>query len=139
MKDVRWKQRFQNFDIAFGLLRSALEARSLDEYSDLEQEGLIQRFEYSYELAWKVMKDSLEYGGVVIPSPVGARAVIKEAFASGLVTDGQVWIDMMTHRNLLSHTYDFSTFETILKEVKDRYLKEMAALHKTLNARLTEE
>ncbi|MFA5257097.1 MAG: nucleotidyltransferase substrate binding protein [Opitutales bacterium] len=139
MKDVRWKQRFQNFDRAFELLRSALEARSLDEYSDLEQEGLIQRFEYSYELAWKLMKDWLEHNGVVIPAPVGARSVIKEAYAAELVSDGQVWIDMMLHRNALSHTYDFSTFEMNLTEVKGRYLSELSALHKALKARLESE
>lgn len=64
--DIRWQQRFQNFDRAFILLRSALEDRLLEDLSDLEQEGVIQRFEYSYELAWKKMKDFLENDGIVI-------------------------------------------------------------------------
>jgi nucleotidyltransferase substrate binding protein (TIGR01987 family) len=64
--DIRWQQRFQNFDRAFVLLRSALQDRPLDEYSALEQEGIIQRFEYAYELAWKTMKDYLEANGVVM-------------------------------------------------------------------------
>ena len=52
-EDIRWKQRFDNFDRAFTLLHSALQSRALDDFSDLEQEGIIQRFEYSFELAWK--------------------------------------------------------------------------------------
>jgi len=68
---------------------------------ELEKEGLIQR-EYSYELAWKTMKDYLEEQGANI-NPVTPRKVIKEAFAANIITDGQVWVDMMLHRNLLSH------------------------------------
>ena len=69
MADVRWKQRLQNFDRAFVLLRSGLESKELDAFTDLEREGLIQRFEYTYELGWKTLKDYLEDSGVVV-SPV---------------------------------------------------------------------
>lgn len=127
-QDIRWQQRFQNFDRAFVLLRSALQDRPLDEYSSLEQEGIIQRFEYAYELAWKTMKDYLEVNGVVI-SPVTAREVIKQAFAAKLITDGQVWIDMMLHRNQLSHTYDFSKFRQVLEAAQTRYFPAMESLH----------
>ena len=101
-KDIRWLQRFQNFDRAFLLLRSALEERDIEKMSGLEKEGLIQRFEYSYELAWKTMKDYLEEQGANI-NPVTPRNVIKEEFAAKINTDGQVWVDMMLYRNLLSH------------------------------------
>jgi nucleotidyltransferase substrate binding protein (TIGR01987 family) len=84
MTDIRWQQRFQNFSRAFILLRSAFEDRPLAELSDLEQEGIIQRFKYSYELAWKTMKDYLEENGVII-TPVTPRNVIKEAFAAGMI------------------------------------------------------
>ena len=80
-EDIRWIQRFQNFDRAFLLLRSALEERGLELMSELENEGLIQRFEYSYELAWKTMKDYLEEQGTII-NPVTPRNVIKEAFSA---------------------------------------------------------
>lgn len=129
--DIRWKQRFQNFNRAFSLLRSALEDRALDEYSPLEQEGIIQRFEYAYELAWKTLRDYLEASGVVI-TPVTAREVIKQAFAAKVVPDGQVWIDMMLHRNQLSHTYDFATFRVVLEAIQARYLPAMEALHEWL-------
>ena len=128
MNDIRWQQRFQNFDRAFVLLRSALEDRTLEQLSDLEQEGVIQRFEYSYELAWKTMKDYLEDNGIVL-APVTPRNVIKEAFAAKIITDGQVWVDMMLHRNILSHTYDFSKFKEVLIAVDNKYLSAMDALH----------
>jgi nucleotidyltransferase substrate binding protein (TIGR01987 family) len=137
MNDIRWKQRFQNFDRAFILLRSALEDQSLNQLSDLEQEGVIQRFEYSYELAWKTMKDYLEDNGVVI-SPVTPRNVIKEAFAAGIIKEGQIWIDMMLHRNLLSHTYDFSNFKKVLEAVDNFYLSTLGDLHEWLMARQIE-
>ena len=137
MNDIRWKQRFQNFDRAFILLRSALEDQPLNQLSDLEQEGVIQRFEYSYELAWKTMKDYLEDNGVVI-SPVTPRNVIKEAFAAGIIKEGQIWVDMMLHRNLLSHTYDFSNFKKVLEAVDNFYLSTLGDLHEWLMVRQIE-
>ena len=127
-KDIRWTQRFQNFDRAFLLLRSALEERGLEQMSELEKEGLIQRFEYSYELAWKTMKDYLEEQGTII-NPVTPRNVIKEAFSAQIIADGQVWVDMMLHRNLLAHTYDFSKFKEVLDAVVERYLDAQEQLH----------
>ena len=127
-KDIRWIQRFQNFDRAFLLLRSALEERGLEQMSELEKEGLIQRFEYSYELAWKTMKDYLEEQGTII-NPVTPRNVIKEAFSAQIIADGQVWVDMMLHRNLLAHTYDFSKVKEVLDAVVERYLDAQEQLH----------
>tara|TARA_B100000809_G_scaffold31323_1_gene27222 strand:+ start:237 stop:662 length:426 start_codon:yes stop_codon:yes gene_type:complete len=127
-KDIRWIQRFQNFDRAFLLLRSALEERGLEQMSELEKEGLIQRFEYSYELAWKTMKDYLEEQGTII-NPVTPRNVIKEAFSAQIIADGQVWVDMMLHCNLLAHTYDFSKFKEVLDAVVERYLDAQEQLH----------
>ncbi len=128
MTDIRWQQRFQNFSRAFILLRSAFEDRPLAQLSDLEQEGIIQRFEYSYELAWKTMKDYLEENGVII-TPVTPRNVIKEAFAAGMIDNGQVWIDMMLHRNLLAHTYDFSKFREVLEAIDKHYLAALSMIY----------
>lgn len=137
MQDVRWKQRFQNFDRALRLLSEALLGRGLDELSALEQEGAIQRFEYTYELAWKTMKDYLEESGVTI-TPVTPRQVLKEAFAAKLTADGQVWIDMMLHRNVLSHTYDFEKFTAILLVVQARYVRALTDLRDWLAERMHE-
>jgi nucleotidyltransferase substrate binding protein (TIGR01987 family) len=125
--DIRWKQRFDNFDRAFVLLREVYD-RGVDSLSQLEKEGAIQRFEVAFELAWKTLKDYLEESGVVV-NPVTPRNVIKEAFAAKLLEDAQVWIDMMLHRNLLSHTYDIKVFETVLHVVAERYFSAFARLH----------
>ena len=125
--DSRWKQRFQNFDRAFGLLSEAL-AEGPAMLSPLEKEGVIQRFEYSFELAWKTTKDYLEENGLII-TPLTPRQVLKEAFTAKVIADGQVWIDMLDHRNLLSHTYDLAVFEKAVETVADRYLTAMGALH----------
>lgn len=119
--DVRWKQRFENFERAFVLLRSALDGRRLDSFSELELEGLVQRFEYTFELAWKTLKDYLESSGVVLDQ-ITPKSVIKAAFAAKLVPDGQIWIDMLSHRNLMSHTYDAQKFKEAVVAIADRYL-----------------
>src|SRR5579885_147925 len=124
--DVRWIQRYQNFEGAYSLLADALKHGGAA-LSLLEKEGVIQRFEYSLELAWKTMKDFLEEGGLII-APVTPRQVIKEAFAAKLINDGQVWIDMLDHRNLLSHSYDSSVFEEAVDQIAARYLPAMQRL-----------
>jgi nucleotidyltransferase substrate binding protein (TIGR01987 family) len=125
--DIRWKQRVDNFDRAFILLREVYE-RGIDSLSQLEKEGAIQRFKVAFELAWKTLKDYLEENGVVV-NPVTPRNVIKEAFAAKLLEDAQVWIDMMLHRNLLSHTYDNTVFEAVLRTVVERYFPAFDRLH----------
>jgi nucleotidyltransferase substrate binding protein (TIGR01987 family) len=132
--DIRWRQRFENFDRALALLREAL-ANGQESLSPLEQEGAAQRLEYTLELAWKCMKDYLEDSGVTI-SPATPRQVIKEAFVAKIITDGQTWIDMLNHRNLLSHTYDFAVFEEAIRATEDRYLPTLQALHEFLSKEL---
>ena len=117
---VRWKQRFQNFDRAVILLREPI-ARGVATLSVLEREGTIQRFEVAIELAWKTLRDYLEYEGETL-EVVTPRNVIKEAFSSRVIEDGQVWMDMLDHRNLLSHTYDQTVFEKAVLAMRDRYL-----------------
>ncbi len=126
-EDIRWKQRFHNFDRAFVLLREALEQKP-EALSMLEKEGVIRRFEYTFELAWKTLEDYLEEGGLVI-SPVTPRQVIKDAFAAKVISDGQVWIDMLDNRNLLSHNYDLSVFERAVNAIAKHYLPAMEKLH----------
>ena len=118
--DVRWKQRFENFDRAVDLLRQPVE-RGVDTLSDLEKGGTIQRFEMVFELSWKLLKDYLEHEGAVI-APVTPRNVIKEAFSARILTNGQVWIDMLDRRNLLSHTYDEGAFSAAVREIDRCYL-----------------
>lgn len=128
--DIRWKQRFQNFDRAFLLLQSALE-NGLDSLNQLEKEGVIQRFEFSFELAWKTLKDYMEEAGFVFAT-ITPRQVLKDAFAAKILKDGQLWIDMLNHRNLLSHTYDHVKFEGAVKAVHERYVAALDQLHEFL-------
>lgn len=86
--DIRWKQRFQNFDRAFVLLREALD-QGPEALNQLEKEGVVQRFEYCFELAWKTVKDYMEHSGFVFAT-VAPRQVLKEAFAAKIIVDGQV-------------------------------------------------
>lgn len=118
--DIRWKQRFQNYERALTLMNDAL-ASGPDALNTLEMEGLVQRFEYTFEMAWKCLKDYLEASGVVI-TPVTPRQVLKDAFAAKLVEDGQMWIDMLAQRNLLSHTYDPAVFESAVRAIAELYL-----------------
>ena len=102
-----------------------------DALNPLEKEGVIQRFEYCFELAWKTVKDYLEASGFVF-AMVTPRQVLKDAFAAKIIEDGQVWIDMLDHRNLLSHTYNFSSFEKAVDAVHTRYLSGIEKLHEFL-------
>lgn len=118
--DIRWQQRLQNFDRALSLLEEALEHGPAS-LNQLEKEGVVQRFEYTLELAWKTLKDYLEASGIVL-NAVTPRQVVKDAFVAKIVLDGQTWIDMIDHRNLLSHTYDPVNFEDAVAAIDDRYL-----------------
>ena len=98
--DIRWKQRFSNFKKAAMQLSEFIEKEDLNKF---EVQGLIQCFEYTFELAWKTMKDYLEQEGFIIKSP---RNAIQTAFQVQLIIDGHVWVDALEKRNLMAHTYD---------------------------------
>lgn len=117
--DVRWKQRFDNYQRALNQLISAVELKAQRTLSDLENQGLIQGFEFTHELAWNVLKDYLEMEG--IQGLVGSRSTAREAFKRGLVSDGEVWMDMIEKRNLSSHTYNESVAKTLVDSISDRY------------------
>lgn len=131
--DTRWLQRFENFDRALLLLEEAL-SRGPSALNQLEKEGVVQRFEYTLELAWKTIKDYLEAGGMVFTTAT-PRQVVKDAFAARIVADGQTWIDMLDHRNLLSHTYDPVNFEQAVAAIHARYLAALRQVHDLLDGR----
>lgn len=128
-KDIRWIQRFSNYQKALRKLNIAIERinEQADEESGLDEdleeilkEGLIKRFEYTYELAWNVMKDYAEYQGKI--DVKGPRDAIREAFSMELITDGKEWMNMLTNRNLTSHTYNSETAEEIHDEITESYI-----------------
>ncbi len=124
----RWKYRFKNYGRAFTLLREAIDSLQEAQLNQLEKEGIIQRFEYTMELAWKVMKDYLESEGIVFAQTT-PRAVIRKAFETGLIGDGQVWMDALDVRNRMSHTYDFKKFEQAIGQIQQGYLGAMEELY----------
>jgi nucleotidyltransferase substrate binding protein (TIGR01987 family) len=99
-QDVRWVQRFQNLENAVAFLE---EATQQETYSKLEAAGLIQSFEFTFELTWKTLKDYLTDQSFKVRSP---RETIKQAFQSGYLEDGHLWMKMLDQRNLLTHTYN---------------------------------
>lgn len=115
-KDIRWRQRYENFLKAFNQLNQAIMA--FDKLSDLEKEGLVQRFEYTFEIAWKTVKDFLESKGLTATFP---RDVIKEAFANQVIMDGEVWIEMLNSRNLMAHTYEEEIFNQVVESIHKKY------------------
>lgn len=119
-QDIRWQQRFENYQRALALLREPFEG-DVSKLSALERGGVIQRFEVALELAWKTMKDYLEYDGHAV-EPSTVRVVIKEAAATGLIANGAIWLEMVENRNRLSHTYDGSTFEEAVLSLRDHWL-----------------
>mgnify|MGYP006428401247 FL=1 len=115
-EDIRWIQRFNNWTKALGQLTRFLDREELNE---LELQGLVQSFEYNHELSWKTQKDFLEAQGVT--ELYGSKNVAKKAFETGLVEDGEVWMDMIDSRNLTSHTYNEETTEKITTAIIEQY------------------
>ena len=129
-QDVRWIQRFDNYQRALLSLQEAIQLSQQRELSKLEQQGLIQGFEFTHELAWKTLKDFLEYRG--ISGVIGSRDAARVAFREGLVTEGAVWMEMIKSRNLTSHTYREEVANDIAQKIIDQYFNEFIALQATL-------
>lgn len=114
-KTVRWQQRLQNLLKAYSQLRSNL---AIEHPNDTEKQGIIQIFEFTYELSWKTLKDYLESNGITANYP---REVFKQAFHFGTVEDGEIWLDMLAKRNLMSHTYNEKLAEQALDLIRNHY------------------
>jgi nucleotidyltransferase substrate binding protein (TIGR01987 family) len=133
--DIRWKQRFQNYCRALDQLTRFMDVEELNE---LEQQGLIQAFEYNHELAWKTLKDFLELRGV--ENLFGSKDTSREAFNAGLLgdseEDGKTWMKMIEHRNLTSHTYNEETTQLIVGAIEEKYYDAFIALREKLKTLL---
>lgn len=123
-EDIRWEQRFSSFRKALIKYNEAVEIlkneNNIDpSINEILKEGLIQRFEYTHELAWKTMKDYIAYQG---NSDIkGSRDATREAFKISLIKDGEVWMDMISSRNKTSHTYNDDTATEIYDKIIDEY------------------
>lgn len=125
-QDIRWKQRFNNFDRAFVLLRSAME-HGPAALNQLEKEGVTRRFGCCFDLAWKTTRDFMEAGAaaLAIATP---RDVLNQAFAAKILKDGRVWADMLAQRTQIAHTCDQARFEAAVDAIHQRYLAAMGEL-----------
>ena len=130
-KTIRWKQRFNNFSKAFHQLEKGI--NQFEKLDDLAKEGLVQRFEYTFELSWKTLKDYLESEGLTVKFP---REVIKTAYQNDLIDNGDIWMEMLEQRNLMTHTYDEEIFNKVLDKIINEYYIEVNKLFNKLNTKL---
>ncbi|MCF6148597.1 MAG: nucleotidyltransferase [Candidatus Kuenenia sp.] len=121
-EDVRWIQRFNHFSQAFLRLKEAVDLERQRKLSMLEEQGLIQAFEFTHELAWNTLKDFLESRGA--SNIYGSKDATREAFKKGLIENGEVWMDMIKSRNLTSHTYNEDVARAIVNIVCSTYFIE---------------
>lgn len=133
-EDIRWQQRFANYQRALQQLETFFEPPALN---DREQQGLIKAFEYTFELAWNSLRDLLRSQGN--STLLGSRDTLREAFRLGLIEDGESWMLMIQDRNLTSHIYNRSTAEAIAANIVDHYLPCFKDLHARLQQRQVDE
>ncbi len=126
MLDIRWEQRFQNFESAFKKLSKAVKR---DINDDVIRSGIIQTFEFTFELAWKTLKDFLQFYGFNVSSP---RMVIKQAYQEGYIKKGDVWLDALEKRNLIANTYNENQANEVVKLIKEKYFIMLKDLYKYL-------
>ena len=119
MTDIRWKQRLSSYKKALAVLRGAVELSGERALSELEQQGLIQSFEFTHELSWKLLKDFLEYQGV--SGIIGSRDAVRNAYNQSLISNADVWMEMIESRNLTSHTYNDETAKEIVRKICGDY------------------
>jgi nucleotidyltransferase substrate binding protein (TIGR01987 family) len=129
-QDIRWKQRLKNFSTALNNLREAVNLSQKRELSNLEKQGLIQSFEFTHELAWKIMKDYFDFqGGNLI---TGSRDATREAFNNSLISQGDLWMEMIKSRNQTSHTYNENVANEIVKKIVKEYFNLFQQFFKTM-------
>lgn len=129
--DVRWKQRFMNYQKALAQLEKGVALAEQRALSELEEQGLIQSFEFTHELSWNVMKDFFDYQGIT--NIAGPRDATKEAFQRGLIEDGETWMEMIKSRNKTSYTYNQVTAQEIVEKIKTSYFKSFQTFSKKMN------
>lgn len=127
----RFEERRREFSNAVQRLKEALEEKE----TDIVIDGVLHRFEFTFELAWKTMKDYLEYVGV-IEKTGSPREIIKSAFEYGMIEDGEFWINMMLARNSLSHLYDEEKSREVYKNIKNIYFELLNKLKNKFNEKL---
>jgi len=132
MDDIRWKQRFNNYLKAFQTLVDAVELAHSRDLSKLEQQGLIQSFEFTHELAWNVLKDYLEDKGIM--GLIGSKDATRVAFKNGLIEQGEDWMRMIEARNKTSHTYNTNIAQEVVDDILGRFYPAFESMAKKFTA-----
>ena len=128
MEEKRIKERLEDLGNALERLKESLD---LEVTLSVILDGTIKRFEFTYELAWKAIKDYLEFQGISeIRSP---REAFKEGFKSGIISDGDAWIDMLQDRNLTAHTYNEKAAQEIYMKIKEKHFSNLIELYQVLS------
>ena len=130
-EDIRWKQRFMNYEKALHQLIDAIKTNG-ENPVDIIKEGIIQRFEFTHELGWKVLKDYLEYEG--FQNITGSRSATREAFNKGLIQNGQIWMDMIESRKLTVHTYQHTILEEEFLKIIKIYFPQFKEFQSKMNS-----
>lgn len=128
--DIRWIQCFDNYQRALQTLSRAVALSAERPLSELEQQGLIQVFEFTHELAWNMLKDFLEAQGIA--GLIGSRDAIRTAFKNGLIQEGETWMEMIKARNLSSHTYQLELANRLAAEILQRFYPAFVALEQKM-------
>lgn len=134
--ELRWHQRFENLQRALSQLQAAITAHGARPNDELIVIALIKAYEFSFELSWKTLRDLLAWNGLDVKLP---REVLKQAFATGLLENGQLWIDMLEQRNLMAHTYDQARAQQAAALICERYWPELQGLQRSLQERIHQE
>ena len=129
--DIRWKQRFSNYEKALAKLNHAVQLATQRPLTELEEQGIIQAFEFTHELAWNVMKDYLAFQGHT--EIRGSRDAIRLAFQNSLITDGETWMDTIASRNKSTHTYNAQTARELIDKITTHYPSLFNQLHETMS------
>ena len=126
-QDIRWRQRFHNYQRAYRSFAEIYDLSQQRDLSKIEALGLIQAFEYTHELAWKLLKDYLSYQGIA--DIIGSKDAVRQSFANGLITDGQIWMNMIESRNLSSHSYDEIFAKELTHDILHNYYPQFELLN----------
>lgn len=135
--DIRWQQRFANFQSVLIELTSDIHIANTRKLSIMEEKGLIKTFEFTFELAWNCLKDLGEYQGIT--NIIGSRDAIRFAFKNGLIEDGEVWMDMIESRIKTAHTYHRELANQIGSKIINQYYAEFIKLQKKLTQLLSKK
>ncbi len=134
----RWEQKLNSYQKALSRLAEVVNVMKVRQLNDFEADGLIQRFEFTFDLAWKLIKSYAEYQGTD-KDIMGSRDAVRWAFENKLILDSDVWMEMIKRRNDTSHTYDEDFSADVVLRVKESYFQEFVDLYNKMRSLSTQQ